>query len=90
MIGHKAILKMGNPLLREVSKPLLKKEILSKDTKKLIKKMWNIMAEAGGIGLAAPQIGVLKQVAVIKLDSESKRYEIQEDSDEFVIINPSL
>ena len=33
MIGHKAILKMGNPLLREVSKPLLKKEVLSKDTK---------------------------------------------------------
>ena len=90
MIGHKAILKMGNPLLREVSKPLLKKEILSKDTKELIKKMWNVMAEAGGIGLAAPQIGVLKQVAVIKLNSESERYEIQKNSEEFVIINPSL
>ena len=90
MIGHEAILKMGNPLLREASKPLLKKEILSKDTKELIKKMWNVMAEAGGIGLAAPQIGVLKQVAVIKLDSESERYEIKENSEEFVIINPSL
>ncbi len=43
MIGHKAILKMGNPLLREVSKPLLKKEILSKDTKKLIKKKCGIL-----------------------------------------------
>ena len=48
------------------------------------------MAEAGGIGLAAPQIGVLKQVAVIKLDRESERYEIKENSEEFVIINPSL
>ena len=58
MIGHEAILKMGNPLLREVSKPLLKKEILSKDTKELIKKMWNIMAEAGGIGLALSLIHI--------------------------------
>ena len=90
MLGHELILKMGNPILREVSKPLLKEEILSDQSKDLVKKMWEVMEQAGGIGLAAPQIGVLKQLAVIRLDSNSERYENIEDSEEFVIFNPKL
>ena len=90
MLGHELILKMGNPILREVSKPLLKEEILSDQSKDLVKKMWEVMEQAGGIGLAAPQIGVLKQLAVIRLDSSSERYENIEDSEEFVIFNPKL
>jgi len=90
MIGHKLILKMGNPILREVSTPFSKDEILSEPSKELVKKMWEVMEEAGGIGLAAPQIGILKQLAVIKLDSNSERYENIEDSEEFVIFNPEL
>ena len=90
MLGHELILKMGNPILREVSKPLLKEEILSDQSKDLVKKMWEVMEQAGGIGLSAPQIGVLKQLAVIRLDSNSERYENIEDSEEFVIFNPKL
>ena len=90
MLGHELILKMGNPILREVSKPLLKEEIVSDQSKDLVKKMWEVMEQAGGIGLAAPQIGVLKQLAVIRLDSNSERYENIEDSEEFVIFNPKL
>ena len=90
MLGHELILKMGNPILREVSKPLLKEEIVSDQSKDLVKKMWEVMEQAGGIGLAAPQIGVLKQIAVIRLDSNSERYENIEDSEEFVIFNPKL
>ena len=90
MLGHELILKMGNPILREVSKPLLKEEIVSDQSKDLVKKMWKVMEQAGGIGLAAPQIGVLKQLAVIRLDSNSERYENIEDSEEFVIFNPKL
>ena len=90
MLGHELILKMGNPILREVSKPLLKEEILSDQSKDLVKKMWEVMEQAGGIGLAAPQIGVLKQLAVIRLDSNSERYENIEDSEEFVIFNPKI
>ncbi len=90
MQGHELILKMGNPILREVSKPLSKEEIVSDQSKDLVKKMWKVMEQAGGIGLAAPQIGVLKQLAVIRLDSNSERYENIEDSEEFVIFNPKL
>ena len=48
MLGHELILKMGNPILREVSKPLLKEEIVSDHYKDLVKKMWEVMEQAGG------------------------------------------
>ena len=84
------ILKMGNPILRQKAKTLSKEEILSEETKNLVKNMWLAMEKAGGIGLAAPQIGISKQLAVIKLESDSERYENLNDSEEFVIFNPVL
>lgn len=84
------ILKLGNPILRLVAKKLSKEEILSPEIQDFIPKMWSVMKEAGGIGLAAPQIGVSIQMAVIKLESDSERYDNLEDSEEFVIFNPEL
>ena len=84
------ILKLGNPILRQTSKELTKEEILSSEIQELIPKMWDVMKNAGGIGLAAPQIGISIQLAVIKLESESERYDNLEDSEEFVIFNPKL
>ena len=45
---------------------------------------------AGGIGLAAPQIGVSKQLAVIKLSEDSDRYPDMETTDPYVIFNPRI
>ena len=84
------ILKLGNPILRLVAKKLSKEEILSPEIQDFIPKMWSVMKEAGGIGLAAPQIGVSIQMAVIKLENDSERYDNLEDSEEFVIFNPKL
>ena len=52
--------------------------------------MWHSLAAAGGIGLAAPQIGISKQLAVIKLTEESDRYPDMEDSEAFIIFNPKI
>ena len=52
--------------------------------------MWDSLAAAGGIGLAAPQIGVSKQLAIIKLSEVSDRYPDMEDSEAFVVFNPKL
>lgn len=84
------ILKLGNPILRRTAKEVSKKEILSENIQNLIDDMWNVMEKAGGIGLAAPQIGISIQLAVIKLESSSDRYENLEDSEEFIIFNPEL
>ena len=84
------ILKLGNPILRLTAKELTREEILSSEIQELIPKMWSVMREAGGIGLAAPQIGISIQLAVIKLENDSERYDNLEDSEEFIIFNPKL
>lgn len=84
------ILKMGNPILRELSTPLSDKEILSSETQLLINDLMDTMIHANGLGLAAPQIGILKQIAVIKLSKDNIRYQIQDDSKTYIIINPKI
>ena len=86
----KEILKMGNPLLREVAEDYSVEEIKNSETQLLLEDMWHSLAAAGGIGLAAPQIGILKQLAVIKLTEESDRYPDMEDSEAFIIFNPKI
>ena len=66
------------------------KEILSEDTQSLVEDMWDSMEAAGGIGLAAPQIGISKQLAVIRLQEQSDRYPDMKDSEDFVIFNPKI
>tara|TARA_B110000305_G_C19343908_1_gene590637 strand:+ start:467 stop:1003 length:537 start_codon:yes stop_codon:yes gene_type:complete len=90
MLGHKEIIKMGNPILRQVAEPFTVEEILSKETNHLIERMWRVMDEAGGIGLAAPQIAVSKQLTVIRLEDSSERYPGIQNSPEFIIFNPKI
>lgn len=89
-MGIKKILKMGHPLLREKSISLTTDEILCDETKQLIQDLVETMENANGLGLAAPQIGVLKQVAVIKLSQNNPRYQIEQDSETFIIFNPTI
>ena len=86
---HK-ILKMGNPLLREQALPFELGEITSNETSELVQSMWDTMEENGGIGLAAPQIGVSKQLAVIRIEEDNERYPEAEEFEEIVIFNPKI
>ena len=81
---------MGNPLLREVAKEFTKDEILSGDMQDLITDMWDTMYAYDGIGLAAPQIGLSRQLAVIHLEEDSERYPDLVESKKFIIFNPSI
>ena len=71
---------MGNPLLRKVADEFTPEEIKSPETKILLEDMWDSLAAVGGIGLAAPQIGISKQLTIIKLSEESDRYPDMEDT----------
>ena len=53
---------MGDDRLEKVCKPV--KEITPR-TRELILDMLDTMYEAGGVGLAAPQVGILKRIVVI-------------------------
>ena len=81
------VIKMGNPLLREVAKEFTKDEILSGDMQDLITDMWDTMYVYDGIGLAAPQIGLSRQLAVIHLEEDSERYPDLVESKKFIIFN---
>ncbi len=60
------ILKMGNPLLRQVAAPYSPKEILSPKVQALVEDMLETMRAESGVGLAAPQVGVSRQLTVIE------------------------
>ena len=57
----------GDEILRKISKPV--KEITPKIIT-LLDDMAETMADRNGVGLAAPQVGVLKRIVVINLDDE--------------------
>ncbi|MBU5590874.1 peptide deformylase [Clostridium sp. MSJ-4] len=52
----------GDELLRKKSKPV---EEINHRIKVLIKDMFETMYDADGVGLAAPQVGILKRIVVI-------------------------
>jgi peptide deformylase len=59
-------MQTGEPVLREEARILLPEEILGEETQRLIQEMRDAMHDAPGVGLAAPQIGLPLQLAVIE------------------------
>lgn len=60
------IVQAGNPILRQRARELTPTEIESEELQRLIETMRKIMSEAPGVGLAAPQIALSVQLAVIE------------------------
>jgi peptide deformylase len=64
------IVQVGEPVLRQRARPLLHEEIALPETQQLIAWMHETMRDAPGVGLAAPQVGLAVQLAVIEDRSE--------------------
>jgi peptide deformylase len=60
------IVQVGEPVLRQRARPLLHEEIVLAETQQLIEWMHQTMRDAPGVGLAAPQVGLPIQLAVIE------------------------
>lgn len=58
------IRKLGDDILRKKSRPV---ETIDEKTLQLLDDMAETMYNAGGVGLAAPQIGILKRIVVIDI-----------------------
>ena len=71
------IREMGDNILNTVCKEV--KEVTPR-TKDLIDDMFDTMYEANGVGLAAPQVGILKRIVVIDVTGE----------DPILMINPKI
>ena len=71
--------------IREIGDPVLNKNCkevkeLNRRTLELIDDMFDTMYEADGVGLAAPQVGILKRITVIDVTGE----------DPLLLINPVI
>jgi peptide deformylase len=71
------IVQAGNPILRQRALPLTVEQIRSREIQKLIDTMRTCMHEAPGVGLAAPQVGLSLQLAVIE-DREEYHKDVSE------------
>jgi peptide deformylase len=92
------ILQAGDPVLRQAARPLAETDIASAEIQDLIGHMRETMHDAPGVGLAAPQVGVSLQIAVIEDKEEylkdiapEQLAERERNSVPFhVIINPKI
>jgi peptide deformylase len=60
------IVQAGEAVLRGRARPLTPDEIASDEIQRLIRDMRDTMRDAPGVGLAAPQVGIPLQLAVIE------------------------
>ena len=60
------IVQAGEPVLRQTARALTRHEILGDEIQRLIDSMKETMRDAPGVGLAAPQVGLSLQLAVIE------------------------
>ncbi len=75
-----AILKIvteEDPVLRKVSRPV---ETITPRISQLIEDMIETLHDSGGVGLAAPQVGVLRRIVIIEV----------EEGETLVLINPKI
>ncbi|MSQ15489.1 MAG: peptide deformylase [Dehalococcoidia bacterium] len=78
------ILLADNPIIRQKSKRI---KGIDNQLQKLIEDMIDTMDGNHGVGLAAPQVGALRRVIVIRLPKEN---ESEEENDPIVLINPEV
>ena len=83
------VARLGHPVIRKIAVPLTAEEIHSRETQELIDNMIETMHEYDGVGLAAPQVHVSKQIAVIEV-SHNPRYPDMPKIPLTVLINPRV
>ena len=83
----KTLLDKENPILREQAEPVQESEFGSPELKQLVKDMIAIMEEKGAVGVAAPQIGISKQVIVFST-AYTKRRKPEQSIPDTALINP--
>src|SRR4051812_32587864 len=92
------IVQAGEEVLRKAARELSLGELASDPMQRFIEQMQETMREAPGVGLAAPQVGVSVQLAVIEdrpeytreLSESSVRARVRIPVPFHVIVNPKI
>ncbi|MFY9742766.1 MAG: peptide deformylase [Candidatus Sulfotelmatobacter sp.] len=75
------IVKFGDPVLE---KPAEKVTVFDEELRKLVEDMFESMYAARGVGLAAPQIGIARRIAVVDVTFK------EDPNAKIVLINPEI
>ena len=85
------VVKLGNPILRQIAKPVDLQELTNPESEVqiLIDNMIDVMREKDGVGLAAPQVSRSLQIIVLE-SLNNKRYDNITEIPLTVYINPVI
>ncbi len=83
------ILKMGDERLLRIAPPVPPELFGSAELVQLIEDMFDTMRHVGGVGLAAPQIGVDLQLVIFGFE-RSERYPDAEPVPQTILLNPVI
>jgi peptide deformylase len=75
------IVKYGDPVLEKPAEPITR---FDEELKKLVEDMFESMYAAHGVGLAAPQIGISKRLAVVDVTFK------ENPEAKLVLVNPEI
>lgn len=79
------IVKYPHPSLRAKNAEISEEELKDGSISKIAKEMFLVMYAAQGVGLAAPQVGINKQLMVYNESGDQKKW-----LDEVVMVNPKI
>lgn len=86
-MSEQRVLRIGNPLLHEVAEQV--SEFGTPPLRELVVDLWDTMAARGGVGIAAPQIGVGLRVVVFAMRDHPLHAD-PESIPQTVLINPVI
>jgi peptide deformylase len=83
------ITTIGDPVLRSRAEEVSLDELRSPEVQRLIDELIETRRAAGGAGLAAPQVGVSRRIAVVEVDDRT-RYKYKPLIPLTVLVNPTI
>ncbi len=83
------VARLGHPVIRKPSAAVPKETIISPEIQRFLEDMIETMRDYNGVGLAAPQVHVSKQIAVIEV-TDNRRYPGEGPIPLTILINPKI
>ncbi|MBI2496147.1 MAG: peptide deformylase [Candidatus Omnitrophica bacterium] len=83
------VARLGHPVIRTPAQAVPKESIASPPAQRIIDDMIETMREYDGVGLAAPQVHLSKQIAVIEVQ-DNRRYPGEGPIPLTVLVNPKI
>lgn len=86
--------QLGDSVLRTRALRLTKAEMISDETAEFVSRMYYTLRQTGGVGLAAPQVGISKQLAIVNVGPSNANHasatKPPKKRQRFVMINPQI